>query len=329
MVEVLTLSRSDVRQVFTMRDAIRAVEDAYRAHGEGKTINPLATSFIVPKYNGEVDIKPAYIETIECAGLKLAGGYWDNPEKFGLPSVIGIIVLTDGRNGMPLAIMDGTHIGSFRTGAAGGVGAKYLARKDSERVAVIGSGNQARQQLAALAEVFPVKRVKAYSLNAAHRAAYADEMGKKYGIDVAAADSVKEAVRGADIIVTATPATGHVLMDEWVKPGTHINAIGADMPGKQELDPRIMARAKVVVDSLPQCVRIGEVQTAIREGIIREEDIYAEIGEIVAGKKRGRTSPDEVTVFDSTGMGIQDVSSAHSAYLKAKERGLGKPVEFF
>jgi ornithine cyclodeaminase/alanine dehydrogenase-like protein (mu-crystallin family) len=118
-------------------------------------------------------------------------------------------------------------------------------------------------------------------------------------------------------------------MDEWVKPGTHINAIGADMPGKQELDPRIMARAKVVVDSLPQCVRIGEVQTAIREGIIREEDIYAEIGEIVAGKKRGRTSPDEVTVFDSTGMGIQDVSSAHSAYLKAKERGLGKPVEFF
>jgi len=328
MVEVLTLSKQEISGLLTMKEALTSVEEAYRAFGEGKAINPLAISFVVPRYYGEVDIKPAYIETIDCSGMKFAGGYWDNPKNYGLPSVIGIILLVDGKNGLPLAIMDGTQVGSYRTSAAGGVGAKYLARKDSENAAVIGTGNQGRMQLMALTEVFDIKLVKAYDLDLEGSKRYAEEMGRTYGIEVASAESARKAVKGADIIVTATPATSPVVQDAWIEPGTNINAIGADMPGKQELDPLIFRRAKAVVDYLPQCVEIGEIQHAVARGLLKEADVV-EIGEIIAGKKKGRTSEDEITVFDSTGLGIQDVATAYAVYKLAMKRNVGKIIEFF
>lgn len=329
MVEVLMLSRQETAQIITMKDAIEAVEMGYRAFNEGRAINPFAISFMVPKYNGEVDVKPAYIQDIECAGVKFAGGYWDNPKNYNLPSVISVIILTDGRNGVPLSIMDGTIIGSHRTGAAGGVGAKWLARKDSKEAAIIGTGNQGQMQLMALLEVLPITRVKTWSRNPQHAIKFALEMSKRYGIEVVSADSAKSAVQTADIIVTATPATGPIISKDWVRPGTHINAIGADMPGKQELDPMIFKSAKTIVDYKPQCIEIGEIQHAIKMGILKESDIYAEIGEVISGKKKGRENPDEITVFDSTGIGIQDVSTAYSVYRKAKEQNIGRMVEFF
>lgn len=329
MADVLILSRSEAERVFTMKDALEAVEEAYRAQGEGKVINPMATSFVVPGYNGEVDIKSAYIESMNCSGLKFAGGYWDNPVKYGLPSVIGVILIADGSNGMPLAIMDGTHVGAYRTGAAGGVAAKYLARKESEKVAIIGTGNQGRLQLMALLENFDIRKVYAYDRDKARRAAYAEEMTRKTGVEVVSLDEPRKAVAQADIVVTATPATEAIVFDDWVRPGTHINAIGADMPGKQELDPLIFKRAKAVVDLREQCVEIGEIQNPIREGVITELDIYAEIGEIVAGKRKGRLEDNEITVFDSTGLGIQDVGAAYRAYVNAKNRNIGKKIKFF
>ena len=329
MADVLILSRSEAERVFTMKDALEAVEEAYRAQGEGKVINPMATSFVVPGYNGEVDIKSAYIESMNCSGLKFAGGYWDNPVKYGLPSVIGVILIADGSNGMPLAIMDGTHVGAYRTGAAGGVAAKYLARKESEKVAIIGTGNQGRLQLMALFENFDIRKVYAYDRDKARRAAYAEEMTRKTGVEVVSLDEPRKAVAQADIVVTATPATEAIVFDDWVRPGTHINAIGADMPGKQELDPLIFKRAKAVVDLREQCIEIGETQNPIREGVITELDIYAEIGEIVAGKKKGRLDDNEITIFDSTGLGIQDVGAGYRAYVNAKNRNIGKKIQFF
>lgn len=323
------LSRQETAQIITMKDAVKAVEGSYKAFGEGRAINPFAISFVVPNYNGEIDVKPAYIQDIECSGVKFAGGYWDNPIKYNLPSVISVIVLADGKNGVPLSIMDGTIIGSHRTGAAGGVGAKYLARKDSKNVAIIGTGNQGRMQLMALLEVLPIERVKAWGKDPHRTKLYAFEMSEKYNIEVTAVDSAKLAVEDADIIVTATPATCPIIYRDWIRPGTHINAIGADMPGKQELDPMIFKSAKVVVDYKPQCIEIGEIQHAIKMGILKESEIYAEIGEIVAGKKKGRVNDDEITVFDSTGLGIQDVSTAYSVYSIAKKRQIGKMIEFF
>ena len=249
--------------------------------------------------------------------------------KYGLPSVIGVILIADGSNGMPLAIMDGTHVGAYRTGAAGGVAAKYLARKESEKVAIIGTGNQGRLQLMALLENFDIRKVYAYDRDKARRAAYAEEMTRKTGVEVVSLDEPRKAVAQADIVVTATPATEAIVFDEWVRPGTHINAIGADMPGKQELDPLIFKRAKAVVDLREQCVEIGEIQNPIREGVITELDIYAEIGEIVAGKRKGRLEDNEITVFDSTGLGIQDVGAAYRAYVNAKNRNIGKKIKFF
>ena len=329
MVEILMLSRKDTEQIVNMKDAIKAVETGYRAFGEGRAINPFAISFVVPKYNGEIDVKPAYIQDIECSGVKFAGGYWDNPVKYDLPSVISVIVLADGKNGVPLSIMDGTLVGSYRTGAAGGVGAKYLARKNSENAAIIGTGNQGRMQLKALLEVLPIQKVKAWDKDNHRAKLYASEMSKEHSIEVTSVESAEKAVSNADVVVTATPATGPLVYSSWIRPGTHINAIGADMPGKQELDPMVFKSAKAVVDYKPQCIEIGEIQHAIKSGIIKESDIYAEIGEIVAGKKKGRENDEEITVFDSTGLGIQDVSTAYSVYQVAKERNIGKMVEFF
>ena len=260
-------------------------------------------------------------------GAKILTYYKNNRSQFGLPPLQGIIVLNDIKNGRPIAVMDGAFITASRTGAAGAVAAKYLARKDSRKVAVMGAGMQGRYQVVALKEVLKISNVKIYDIVTQAAADYVKEMANKYEFEVEKADSPQQAIEDADIVVTATPSTKPYISNEWVQEGVHINAIGADTPGKQELDASIVPRAKVVVDNLAQCVERGEIQTAIRQGLISSGNIYAELSEVVLGRKPGRTSPTEITLFDATGMAVQDITTAYTVYELAKKQGVGTSVE--
>jgi ornithine cyclodeaminase/alanine dehydrogenase-like protein (mu-crystallin family) len=226
--------------------------------------------------------------------------------------------------------MDGGCITSIRTGAAGAVAAKYLARSDTEVVAVLGAGTQGRAQLRGLVEVRSVKNVKVYDELGERAEVYCREMSAELPrVEIEVSTSAQQAVEGADIIVTATPSTCPIVLDEWVTRGVHINAMGADAPGKQELDARLLPRAKVVVDRLSQCCTIGECQHALSLGLISRDDIYAEIGEVTAGRKPGRESGEEITIFDGTGVAIQDVAVAALVYEMASNNGLGTEIALY
>jgi alanine dehydrogenase len=224
--------------------------------------------------------------------------------------------------------MDATHITNFRTGAAGGIAVDHLAREDASRLGLVGAGQQARTQVAAILKVRPIKEVTVCSRTAAGARGLAAELEESYGLEVSLADTVAAAVKNQDIVVTTTPSTSPIVQRDWVAPGTHINAVGADSPGKQELGPAILQDAKVVVDDWAQCRQIGEINVPLSRGDIGPELIYGTIGEVVAGKKPGRTNPEEITLFDATGLAIQDLSLGLEILRLARERGLGEDKEF-
>jgi ornithine cyclodeaminase/alanine dehydrogenase len=326
MSEVIILSQKDVKECLPMSKAIQAVREAYIAFAKGRVKMPPVMHLDVSQYNGEIDIKSGYIEDFGLIGTKIASGFYDN-HKLGLPPGIAIIILMDLKTSMPLAIMDGTYVTAYRTGAAGAVAANVLAKKDSELIGVVGAGTQARMQIIALNEIFTLKKVKVWDINATAKKLYSKEMSEQLNITVESVDSVKDAVVESDIVVTVTPSKKALVMKDWIKNGTHINAIGADGPGKQELDPMIIKVAdKVVVDSLEQCKIIGEIQHALKNGLVKEKDIHAEIGQILIGKKKGRESDNEITLFDSTGLAAQDIAAANIVYKQAKEKGMGKVI---
>ena len=326
MSEVIILSQDDVKACLPMSKAIQAVQEAYIAFAKGRVKMPPVMHLDVSQYNGEIDIKSGFIEDFGLIGIKIASGFYDN-HKIGLPPGIAVILLMDLKTSMPLAIMDGTYVTAYRTGAAGAVAAKVLARKDTETIGVIGAGTQARMQILALREIFSLKEVKVWDIDNVAKEIYSIEMSKQLNITVSPVKNIRDAVIGSDIVVTATPSKKALVMKDWIKQGIHINSIGADAPGKQELDPMIIKMAdKVVVDSLDQCKIIGEIQHAIKSGLVKEKEIYAEIGQILKGKKKGRDSDKEITLFDSTGLAAQDIAAANIVYKQAKEKGLGKVV---
>jgi len=328
--ETLILSDEEVRELISMRDVIDAVELAFREKGLGRVQMPQKIYLSFSRYNGDLRAMPSYLEELDVAAVKVVNVHPDNREKHSLPTVMATIILIDPRSGFPIAIMGGTTITDMRTGAAGGIAAKYLARKDSKIVGLVGAGAQARTQLMALLEVFgSLDEVRVWSRSEKTRMEFRGEMGAKYGhlCRIVTLESIEETVRGADIIVTTTPSRSPLVMDEWIKPGAHFNCIGADAPGKEELDPSILKRAKIVVDDWEQAIHSGEINVPLKMGIISERDIWAELGDIVAGRKPGRTSDEEITVFTSTGLAIQDAVTANLAYQRALERGIGKRIK--
>ena len=323
MSEVLILTRKEVESCLSMKRTIDAVREAYIAFAYDRVQMPPVMHLDVEKYNGEVDIKSGFVEDFDLIGTKIASGYYDN-HKLGLPPGIAVIVLLDLKTSMPLAIMDGTYITAYRTGAAGAVAASVLARKDSTKVGIIGAGTQGRMQVLALKEIFQLEEIRVWDIEEKMATEYASEMSELLGIDVKNFTNREEVVRGSDIVVTVTPSKKALVEKDWIEKGMHINAIGADGPGKQEHDPAIVKLAdKVVVDSLSQCKRIGEIQHALSLGLIKEQDVHGEIGEILIGKKVGRESDDEITFFDSTGLAAQDIAAAHVVLEAAREKKLG------
>jgi len=310
-----------------MKEAVETIEKAFQEKGEGKVQMPPKPYIFFEKYNGDFRVMPAYLEKSDLAGVKIVNVHTFNPKKHNIPTVMATIVLIDPKTGYPKAIINGTYLTALRTGAAGGVASKYLSRKDSEIVGTIGAGVQANTQLMALNEVRRIKLVKIYDLSKDASIKCAKEISK-IGLDAKIMKSAKEAIEGSDIIITVTPSRKPIVMLDWILNGVHINAIGADAPGKEELDPSILKKAKIVVDDWEQALHSGEVNVPISKGLIKREDIYADIGEIVTGNKKGRESQKEITVFDSTGLAIQDIAIASLVYDKAKKEGVGQWVDF-
>ena len=306
------IKRPEIENVFDMSDYVSTIEKAFILYGEGRVEMPPKVYLSFDK--GDLRCMPAYLPSMKIAGVKNVNAHPDNKD---IPAVMATITLVDPDTGFPIAIMDGTHITKMRTGAAGGVAAKYLSRGDSKVAAFIGTGVQAGTQLEALLITRPdISKVIVYDTEQVSMENFAENVNAKYNLQVERAGSVKDAVKDADIVITTTPVRTPIVKAEYIRKGTHINAIGADAPGKQELDPKILKQARTVIDNLEQASHGGEINVALSKGIITREDIYGDIGEIVTGKKTGRESPDEITVFDSTGLAIQDISAAGEIYRK-------------
>jgi alanine dehydrogenase len=271
---------------------------------------------------GEIFLTEAHI-----CGLKWVNVHPGNPAK-GLLTVMAKILLNDPDTGLEFADLDGTQVTNFRTGAAGGLAAKYLARPEASRLGLIGAGAQARTQLAAVLKVRPIREVVVFDRHVPHAQAFASRVTATFGVAAQAVAAAADAVRDMDIVVTTTPSETPIVMKEWVAPGTHINAIGADAAGKEELDPAILQAAKIVVDDWTQASHSGEINVPLAQGKLKPEQIYGSLGEIAAGKKPGRATPEEITVFDSTGLIIQDLALGYAVYLRAQERGLGEEKDF-
>jgi alanine dehydrogenase len=270
---------------------------------------------------------PAYLEEEDITGVKIVNVHPGNPA-LGLPTVMALIVLISPQTGAPIAIMDGTYLTDIRTGAAGGISAKYLARKDSKVIGMVGAGNQARTQLEALSEVFEPELVKVTSRTKESCEQFIREAADIISCEIRYQETI-ENVCDCDILVTTTPTRKPIVKAQWIKEGTHINAIGADAVGKEELDPELIIRSKIVVDDIVQALHSGEVNVPLSKHYISENDIHAQLGEVIVGLKPGRTSEEEITIFDSTGLAIQDVASAHLVYQRALSKGLGKQVRMF
>lgn len=316
------ITRPKIEKVFSMRDYVSTIEKAFKLYGQGKVQMP--PKLYITFQKGDLRCMPAYIPAMKMAGVKNVNVH---PENEKIPAVMATITLIDPDTGYPLAIMDGTHITDMRTGAAGAIAAKYLSRKDSEVAAFVGAGAQARTQLEGLMVVRPkLSAVRVSSRHGSTMKEFARFAGG-LGLDAECADSVQAAVKEADIVVTTTPVRKPIVKDAWISEGTHINAIGADAAGKEELEPKLLKRARIVIDNWEQASHSGEINVPLSKGIISKRDVYADIGEIVTGKKKGRTNAKQITVFDSTGLAIQDISSAGAIYRKLLDKGV--KMDFF
>jgi alanine dehydrogenase len=316
------LTRRDVARLLTLDECIGAVEAAFRMHGEKRIAPPGILATHVD--GGGFHIKTAVLPlSRNYFGAKVNGNFPGNAARFGLPTIQGMMFLADATNGEPLAIMDSIEITILRTGAATAVAAKHLARPESRVVTVCGCGNQGRVQVRALSRVLKLSKVFAWDIEAARARGMADELSAELGIEVAVAEDLSRAASESDVCVTCTPSHAPFLMRDQIRPGTFVAAVGADSPDKQELDPRILSASTVVADVLDQCATIGELHHAIASSAMARDGVHAELGEVVAGSKRGRRSQDEITVFDSTGAALQDVAAAAVVYEKALQQGIG------
>ncbi|MEW6401305.1 MAG: ornithine cyclodeaminase family protein, partial [Chloroflexota bacterium] len=320
----------EVGSLIDLDAVLAAVEDGYRSFNSGLVVQPKIMDLTLPGTHEGIDFKGGLDMGGGYMTLKASSGGYDKNPNLGLPIGMNTVLLFEAKTSFLKCIMDGTWITGCRTAAAGAISVKYLARTNAEKLCIIGAGKQARRQLLAMMRVRKLTEVRAWDALPEFLDSYVSEMSTKTGLRIRKCATAEEAVRGADIVVTTTRGrSGPIVKKEWVQPGTHIAAIGADMPDKQELYADVFAGAKVVNDSINLCVESGETHNAVKVGIIRTEDIHAEIGEILLGKKPGRENPDEVTIFDTVGMAIQDIVTAAMLYKGALEKGLGTRYEFF
>jgi ornithine cyclodeaminase/alanine dehydrogenase-like protein (mu-crystallin family) len=320
----LILTRAEIARLMDFKDYVEAVEDGFRASAVGDTLSPAPLH--LPAQHGGFHAKAAMMRAGRSyAAIKLNANFPGNPARHDLPTIQGVVVLFDAENGRVLALMDSIELTLQRTAAATALAARFLARPDSQTASICGCGDQARAQLVAMRHALPLRRVHAFDIDAAKARSFAEEMSRRLNLEVLPAASLRQATKASDAIVTCTTAQSPFLGPEDVRAGSFIAAVGADSQHKSELQPALMARAKVVADVLSQCVAMGDLNHAIAGGAMRAEDVHAELGELVAGVKPGRTNDSEITVFDSIGTAIEDVAAALRIHQRARAEGIGTP----
>ena len=324
---MLLLKEQEIRDSVDMAVAIDVVEKAFEALARDKVTQPPPIGLDLPDIDAEVHVKGAHIHGSEHFVFKLVSGFYRNPQ-MGLPMASGLVLAFDANNGQPAALLfDNGYLSDLRTGAAGAVAARYLAPQQVGHVAVIGAGEQARMQLRALTEVRTISSVSIWNRHPERARQCAAEMANDLDLGVEAVERIEDAVQGADMVITVTPAHEPLVRAEWIDPGTHITAIGSDGPDKQELDVELLHCADLVVaDRLDQCVNLGEIHHAVKAGRV-QADACVELGTIVVGKTPGRETDEQITVADLTGVGVQDAAIASATLHAALEKGFGTAIE--
>jgi ornithine cyclodeaminase/alanine dehydrogenase len=326
----LLITQEQVKSLLDMPTVLRIVEQVYRSHGEGKVVMPTKITLDLgegrpwPPYKGFMNAMPAYLGDADIAGIKWAGGFQDN-YKIGLPYISAMILLIHPKTGTFLAAMDGAYITAVRTGAASAICAKVLARKDASELGIIGAGVQGRMHLRAFQQVFKLKEVRVFDIKEGAAEKYREEMMAELGLNIVPKRSYQEVVKGADIICTVTIGDEPMVKKEWLKKGSLVISAGS----YQELDPDVVLSAdKIVVDHWGQASHRGELAKLVEAGKIGEKNIHAEIGDILAGKKKGRERNDENILAVPIGIGSLDIACAFEVYQKALEKRIGTPFPF-
>jgi len=335
---ITVLSREQVMSVLEMPRVIKGVEQVYRMKANGETVVWPLVSHEFEHANAVMDIRSGYVAGMKLHGLKMLNNFPGNA-RLGLPGFNGMLMIFDSDTGLPLGVLDASYITGMRTGAAGAIAARALAREDSTRLLVLGAGKQAAFQIAAALLLMPgLERVLvADPLSASNAFAFVDalpaRLSDEFHINVQktihfeVAENLETAVASSDVIITVTPSRKPLIQREWLKPGTHFSCIGSDMEGKEELDPEIFRGARIFADDRPQCMRVGEMELPLKQGVIAESDIAGELGQVLAGMIPGRTSYGETTIFDATGLALLDLVTGKVAIDLALEKGIGTRVD--
>jgi ornithine cyclodeaminase/alanine dehydrogenase-like protein (mu-crystallin family) len=323
----LLLTRQDVRRLLSIDECIETVEDAFRQHALGHSIAPGVLGSHVP--GGGFHVKTAGLATDRRSvfAAKVNANFPGNPLRFGLPTIQGVILLFDAMDGRPLAILDSIEITSVRTAAASAVGARHLAREDAVTVTVCGCGEQGRSQLRALTRVRPIRHVLAFDTDYSKAEHYGIELSAELDIGVDPVRAIGDETRRSAIWVTCTTSREWFVGRSHVAPGSLVLAVGADNEDKQEIEPALMATSTVIADVLDQCAAIGDLHHALDLGVMRREDVHAELADVVSGRRPGRQHDDEIIIFDSTGTALQDVAAAQLVYRRAIGDGVGTYVD--
>jgi ornithine cyclodeaminase/alanine dehydrogenase-like protein (mu-crystallin family) len=317
------LSGRDVTQALPMREAIEAMRHAFRQLADGEVVMPPRTHIAAPRQEGDALFMPSCLAADGVMGMKVVTVFRGNPAH-GLPVIQALMVVLDAATGRPLAVLDGTRLTAIRTGAASGLATELLARPDAAVAAIFGAGPQARTQLEAVSVARPIREARVFDPNAGRAREFAREMTDRLGVPVTMPLSPSAALEGADVVCTATTSPGPVFDDRDLAPGVHLNAIGSYRPTVREIPGETVARARVVVDHLPAALaEAGDLLIPMQQGIIAREHIYATLGQIVTGRKPGRQSHSEVTLFKSVGLAVQDLAAAVRILANADRLGLG------
>jgi alanine dehydrogenase len=324
------LSRADIQGFLTMKIAIDAVENAFRDLANGQAVMPQRTPIPVPDHKGIALFMPAHIKSMGAIGAKVVTVYKENMIKHKIPVTLGTIILLDESTGFPVCIMDGGFLTAMRTGAVTGVSCKYMAREDSKVMTIFGTGVQAFTQVLAVHEARPLKKVLAYSIDPPEmKADFAKKITEAIGVPVEQVDDPAKAVGRSDIVVLATSASEPIVDGDWFAPGTHISGIGSHSPGARELDSKTINRARVIGDLIDACkAESGDFIIPVQNGEWSWDRMAGSLGDVVTGKVKGRTSRDEITLFKSNGLAIQDMSTARAVYDEAVKKGIGVEFQF-
>ena len=324
---MLVLSEQQVQSLIDIDELIDALAQAHVQYSTGKAVMPVRLVVPLPQIQGRITSMPGFLTEDKALGMKVVTYFQDNP-KNNLPAILATIMLFSAETGKIIATMDGSYITAIRTACASALATKALANPQNGVLGILGAGVQARTHIQALIRVRKIEKIKLYSPSGASAAAVKKEMESQVKCAIDVANSAEEAVRGADLVVTATTAKEPILRSAWLKPGVHINAVGSHRPDLREIDGATLARAKIIVDSrdaiMAEC---GDILLALKEKSIAENAIHAEIGEVLAKVKPGRTDQDEITLYKSVGIAIQDVAAANLVYRKALDKGVGTTVE--